>query len=171
MGFWSTNWQISTTLKNSGDKAAQVLKKELFQFCHTYVEQRISRINAQIIQLQQSLSSETKSSAGDKHETGRAMIHLEREKLGKQLFDAEKMFGVLSKINIDESTSSIRLGSLVYTSKQNYFLSISAGEFIKTKSSLFCISVGTPMAQLFLGKSAGDVVHFNGEEIYIDKIV
>ncbi len=98
------------------------------------------------------------------------MIQLEREKLGKQLFEAEKMFGVLSKINIDESTSSIRLGSLVYTSKQNYFLSISSGEFKNTKTSIFCISAGTPMAQLFLGKTVGDIVHFKGEEIYIAEI-
>jgi len=158
-------------LKNSGDMTAQVLKKALFQFCHTYVEQRINRINSQIIELQHSLSSETKSSAGDKHETGRAMIQLEREKLGKQLFEAEKMFGVLSKINIDEPTTSSRLGSLIYTSKQNYFLSISAGEFKNNNTSVFCISAGTPMAQIFLGKTVGGVVHFNGEEIYIDKIV
>ncbi|WP_273568481.1 3-oxoacyl-ACP synthase [Maribacter halichondriae] len=149
----------------------QVLKKSLFQFCHTYVEQRIARINSQIIELQHSLSSETKSSAGDKHETGRAMIQLEREKLGKQLFEAEKMFGILNKINIDEPTNSIRLGSLVYTSKQNYFLSISAGEFRDIKTSVFCISTGTPMAQMLLGKSVGEVAYFNGEEIYIDEIV
>ena len=34
---------------------------------------------------QKALQSETKSSAGDKHETGRAMLQLEMEKAGQQL--------------------------------------------------------------------------------------
>ena len=43
-----------------------------------------------ILELQQSLDSETKSSAGDKHETGRAMLQIDLEKAGKSTFRNSK---------------------------------------------------------------------------------
>jgi len=50
------------------------VKEHLSEFCQEYVDGRILRIQNSIESIQQSLSSETKSSAGDKHETGRAML-------------------------------------------------------------------------------------------------
>ena len=58
------------------------IKEQLYEFCRAYIDGRTIRINESIKSIQESLSSETKSSAGDKHETGRAMLQLEREKLG-----------------------------------------------------------------------------------------
>lgn len=66
------------------------LKKDAYNFCVLFVNERLARIQGQIKELETALTSETKSSAGDKHETGRAMIQLEREKLGQQLAELEK---------------------------------------------------------------------------------
>jgi len=136
-------------------------KEILYNFCASFIENRLDRIQKSIATIQESLSSETKSSAGDKHETGRAMLQLEREKLGKQLAEVEAIRQVLSKINVNLPIEKIRLGSLVKTNKANYFLSISAGEFKDDSNSVFCISVGTPIGQLLLGKSIGDNFVFN----------
>lgn len=146
------------------------IKENLYQFCEQYVEERLSRIKENIQQIQESLSSETKSSAGDKHETGRAMLQLEREKLGLQLHEAEKMAVILSRISITNKARTIVLGSLVKTSKSKYFLAVSAGEFNAEPQSIFCISGGTPIGQLLLGKSIGDVISHNEEKIRIIKI-
>ena len=56
------------------------IKQELYKLCLEYVENRFQTIQNTIKEIQESLGSETKSSAGDKHETGRAMLQLEREK-------------------------------------------------------------------------------------------
>lgn len=146
------------------------IKKNLYSFCERYVEERLSRIKQSIQEIKESLDSETKSSAGDKHETGRAMLQLEREKMGLQLHDAEKMSIILSRISITNRARTVVLGSLVETSKQVYFLAVSAGEFKNGDESIFCISGSTPIGQLLLGKTIGDVISYNDEKIRIKGI-
>ncbi len=148
-----------------------ITKSQLQEFCKAHVNSRISRIQKDIDNIQESLASETKSSAGDKHETGRAMLQLEREKLGQQLNDAEKMGLILTRISITYKARTVVLGSLVKTSKSEYFLAISAGEFKTENDSIFCISGSSPIGQLLLGKSIGDVISFNDEKIRIKEIL
>lgn len=150
-----------------------VIKESLYQFCYEFANGRVLRIQNNIKNIQESLSSETKSSAGDKHETGRAMLQLEREKLGQQLAESEKMLQVLSKTKTrSESTSNIvGLGSLVKTTMSDYFLSISAGEFKDGGQLVYCISAVTPIGRLLLGKSIGDTAVFNGKSITILEII
>ncbi|PKA98202.1 transcription elongation GreA/GreB family factor [Flavobacteriaceae bacterium MAR_2009_75] len=142
-------------------------KNDLIDYCHRFVANRMVRIQDNISGVQESLQSETKSSAGDKHETGRAMLQLEREKLGQQLSEAEKMKAVLNKVNINNEPTSVALGSLVKTSKASYFIAISAGEFKAGEDAVFCISVGTPIGRLLLGKSVGDSILFNENQFEI----
>lgn len=148
-----------------------VNKEELLKFCASFINNRVSRIQKNIAGVQESLTSETKSSAGDKHETGRAMLQLEREKLGAQLLEAEKMQQLLSKVNIAKSTTLVGLGSVVYTEKSNYFIAISAGEFAQNKNKFYCISANTPIGKLLLGKSEGDSFVFNGATIKITQVI
>lgn len=144
-----------------------ISKKSLYEFCRTFVGDRKLRIENNIRDVRESLNSETKSSAGDKHETGRAMLQLEREKLGQQLAEAEKMEQVLSKVRWEKISPTAILGSWVRTSKADYFLAISAGRFRQGENEVFCISMATPIGQLLLGKAAGDSMVFNGTEIEI----
>ena len=147
-------------------------KENLYRFCEDFVQERISRIEFQINEIQEALGSETKSSAGDKHETGRAMLQLEREKLGQQLSEAENMRKVLEKVDISTSRATASLGSLVKTTMANYFLSISAGECkLGTKEKNFCISLNTPIGIMLLGKSVGQTIRFGENDIKILEIV
>lgn len=147
------------------------LKERLYAFCHGFVQKRITGLHNSLQVLRESLDSEDKSSAGDKHETGRAMIQLERESLGERLAEAERMKQVLQKINIEPKRSAVAAGSIVFTTKNNYFIAISAGEYKDGKVSIYCISVGTPIGLLLLGKSVGETFAFNGEEIRILEIL
>lgn len=147
------------------------IKQQLLEFCKEYVRDRTIRLQSNIKDIQEALTSETKSSAGDKHETGRAMLQLEREKLGQQLLEVERMDIILSRISISLKTNAVVLGSLVRTSKRNYFLAISAGEYDGVENPIYCVSRATPIGKLLLGKSIGDVVDFNGEKIRISEIV
>jgi len=143
-------------------------KQQLFDFCQSFVAERLARIQQQIKEIQRSLTTETKSSAGDKHETGRAMLQLEREKLGQQLAEAEKMQQTLLKVPQKLQSEQVCLGSWVKTSQADYFLSISAGAFQK---STYCISAATPIGRLLIGKSVGDKIQFNKQHFEILEIV
>ncbi|WP_262420224.1 3-oxoacyl-ACP synthase [Flagellimonas meishanensis] len=117
--------------------------------------------------LRESLDSETKSSAGDKHETGRAMVQLEQEKLSQQLSDIEKSRSVLRRIGIGSNTTKVSLGSLVKTSLADYFIAISSEVFIDNGNHVYCISAGSPMARLLIGKEMGEEFAFNGKKYTI----
>ena len=101
------------------------LKQELYNYCLADVNRRMAISEKGLKQLQESLSSETKSSAGDKHETGRAMIQLEREQLGNQLANIEAEKEIFLKIEPTNQSQILGLGSVVLTSQNNYFISSS----------------------------------------------
>ena len=98
------------------------------------------------------------------------MLQLEREKLGMQLSEAEKMNQVLAKVSLITNNTHVALGSLVKTSRSNYFIAISSGEFKTQNESVYCISSQTPIGKLLLGKQKNDVITFNGQDIQITEI-
>ncbi|MDC1051692.1 3-oxoacyl-ACP synthase [Flavobacteriaceae bacterium] len=116
------------------------------------------------------LETETKSTAGDKHETGRAMLHLEREKLGHQLAIINNQLQVFNKINLEAQISRVVLGSLVYTTQANYFISVSMGELKAGKIRAYAISAMSPVGQALMLKAVDETVFYNNQEIKILKI-
>ncbi|NAS12434.1 3-oxoacyl-ACP synthase [Flavobacteriaceae bacterium R33] len=146
-------------------------KIEAYDFCVDFVSQKRRVIRLRIAEVAEALTSETKSSAGDKHETGRAMLQLEREKLGYQLRELEKMESVLQGIDPESSSERIGLGTLVETKAACFFMSISAGLYKGKKSQVFCISPQAPVGRLLLGKQAGDTYELNGKQHKILRIV
>jgi len=147
------------------------IKEALFEQCEVFVNKRLYNIENVISSNQKALQSETKSSAGDKHETGRAMLQLEMEKAGQQLSGIAKMKIVLSKIDVLKSSKNACLGSIIFTDKARYFLSISAGQLVVADKSYFAISVASPIGKLLLGKQEKDAISFNGITIVINEIV
>jgi transcription elongation GreA/GreB family factor len=146
------------------------IKNELYAQCLDFVENRFNTIQNTINEIQESLTSETKSSAGDKHETGRAMLQLEREKAGNQLAEIQKTKESLSKVPISNTSEFIGLGSVVYTNKSNYFIAISAGELKVDNDVFYAISQNTPIGQLLMGKTVGNAVVFREQQFKIEKI-
>ena len=147
------------------------LKQDLYSQCQAFVDNRLRTIQKTINEIQESLTSETKSSAGDKHETGRAMLQLEREKAGHQLSEIQKLNQLLSKIDISKTSEGIGLGSIIYTTQANYFITISAGELKFDNQSFYAISANTPIAKLLLGKLKGDQIQFRDQEFEIIKVI
>lgn len=147
----------------------KTVKKELLNQCQNYTLKRLQRVQNIISGIQESLTSETKSSAGDKHETGRAMLQLEREKAGKQLAEVQKLQEILAKVSIVPS-DHIRLGSLVFTSQANYFISISIGQLVINNKQYFAIAVNSPIGKMLLGETVGSTFNFNGKQISINAI-
>ncbi len=140
------------------------LKQSLFELCNQLVNERIKMAEDGLNQAQSAANNETKSSAGDKYETGRAMMHLEKEKLSLQLSEAIKMKKALVLINPNKTSAEAELGSIVKTSNANYFLSISAGALKVGEETFFAISPVSPVGQLLIGKLKGDSIDFAGKQ-------
>ena len=143
------------------------VKEELYLNCKNILENKLITVNQIMNSNKNALQSETKSSAGDKHETGRAMLQLEMEKASQQYDVIHEMQSVLQQIPSVNKTDLISSGTLVYTNFQNYYLSISAGEVIVEGQSYYCISTLSPIGKILIGKKEGDIVDFNGKNIKI----
>lgn len=146
------------------------IKHQLLKACKNYVLEKEKTVSQIISSHQRALTSETKSSAGDKHETGRAMIQLEMEKASQQLTVIDQMKLTLDRISLDDNSNTIKLGSLAITNKHNYFLAISVGEIQVKNEIYYAVSSLSPIGKLLLGKKVGDEFEFNGsnviEELY-----
>ncbi len=143
-------------------------KLALFDACMRFVNEKESTILSSIKSHQHALQSETKSSVGDKHETGRAMLQLEMEKLSQQLHVVYQMKQVMAKIDHNQQEKMARLGSIVSTTKGHYYLAISAGELLVDTRRYFAVSTDSPIGKLLLGSLPGDQIYFRDTIEIID---
>lgn len=130
------------------------------------IDQKLNDLQIQLKDLNEALTNEVKSSAGDKYETSRAMIHQEQEKIHHQLSLLKEMKILLGKIEVSPSPV-IQQGSLVSTDKGNYMISVGLGKVDTEEYSTYFISPVSPLAQVLLGKKAGESPSFNGNTFKI----
>lgn len=149
----------------------QAIKQQLFEACKTYVNQRIAMAQKGIQDAQNAANDETKSSVGDKYETGRAMMHLEKDKYALQLSEALQLQQQLSTINISEAKPNIGQSSLVKTDKGIFFIAISIGKVVLENDTFFAISLAAPLGKAFYQKKKGDAVHFRGSVYQILSVI
>ena len=147
------------------------LKPQLYQECKTIIDERISSLKNILQETQNAANNETKSSAGDKHETGRAMAQLETEKLNAQLGEALKVKQTLATINPIQLASNIVLGSVVFTNKGNFYIAISIGKIEIDNEQFFAISPASPIGKLLLTKKEKESFSFNGNTYIINTIL
>ncbi len=147
------------------------LKTQLHQLCLAAVEERIGALRTAMNEAQVAGMEETKSSAGDKYETGRAMMHLEMEKLAGQLTEAEKQKRMLLQMATAGGSPQVQSGSVVYTSAGNYYLSVSAGVLRLDEQSFTSLSVASPLGSLLIGKTPGETITLNQKTIQILKVM
>lgn len=147
------------------------LKENLIKYCNEFVLERKSHIDLQMKEIKEALFEEMKSSAGDKHETARAMLQMDREKVGNQFKEVENMFETLNKIDVSAPATIVHLGSIVFTTNVNYFIAISAGKIDIGDECFYAISSSTPIGKLLMSKAVGDKVVFRDQEFSIKKIV
>jgi transcription elongation GreA/GreB family factor len=146
------------------------LKNELYNQCLDYVQKRMEAAQLAINEAQNASNNDTKSSAGDKYETGREMAQQETNRNLTQLNEANKLKISLNKINPNVVTTTAGIGSVVMTSNGNFFVAISAGILKVKNESYFAISPVSPIGTMLKGRKTGDEFMLNNK-IYAIKHV
>jgi transcription elongation GreA/GreB family factor len=146
------------------------LKQKLYGHCVEFLKKRIDAAQEAIRMAQDSANDETKSSAGDKYETGRAMMQLEIEKNATQLEEAFKQKKMLELINIELQPVKIQSGSLVFTTQGNFFIAISVGLVVIEDKSFAIVSAQSPIGSRLIGLQTGDSFSF-GNKTYMISLV
>lgn len=144
------------------------IKTSILTACKQVIHYKITQLNDAISELGE--SNDVKSSAGDKHETGRAMVHLEQEKLGKQLLEWENQNNLLAKIDVSKQNNGVGLGSLVETNRGSFFLASNIGKLMIDDQEIIVISLQSPLGEKLVTHKQGDQFDFNNVRYEIFKL-
>lgn len=144
-----------------------VEKFKIYTHCLELLENKIKTIVSEIKSFQETSNDDTKSSAGDKFETTRAMMDLEKEKAAIQLEELQKMREIFLQIIPKVKHEKVRLGSLATCNIGKFYFSVSLGKITVEEEQFMAISLASPLGKELLGKSAGDKIAFNGREVEI----
>lgn len=105
-------------------------------------------------------NNDTKSSMGDKYETGREMLQQEINNLQRQLNEVLNQQAVLQKITSDFS-EKVQNGALVKTNKGLFYVAASMGEIMYEKQKIMTVSAESPLVKAMFGKKMGETFTIN----------
>ena len=128
--------------------------------------QKIITVRKSISSIQKARNNETKSSAGDKFETGRVMMQAELEKQALLLQKYQNQKADFLKIQNMQLSKEIGFGSLVLTNHRNYLIAIGIGRV----NNVMVISLASPLGNTFRGLKSGEKVFFQNKEYQIKNV-
>lgn len=142
-------------------------KALVFQLLIAEVEKQRELLLSSINEVQASANEETKSSAGDKYETGRAMAQLEVDKLKVQLHQTNQWLQTLTALPTEVQSEKVVLGSLVKTDQGNFAVCIPWKQLHTGAETWQPVSPQAPLALAMMGKKKGDIVLFQQRTFHI----
>jgi transcription elongation GreA/GreB family factor len=146
------------------------MKLRLLNHCIQAAMSKVQSLEAELASMSDAVQTESKSTAGDKHETGRAMIHLEQEKLQKQLAEAKSVLAELEQIKPERTFETVHKGALVQTNRTTFYIAVGLGKMNQNGTDVFVVSSQSPIAKQMLGKRLGETFNLNGTEYAITSI-
>lgn len=148
----------------------QTARQQVIQGSLHDIEARISTLNAEYLLYRESAAGETKSTAGDKHDTAKAMMQLEQEKLGKQLEIFLQQKKILEQIDTGKEFAKVEFSSIVETNSGIFFISIPSREIEINGRRYMPISVQSPLAKVMLGKTVNQEFTFKDRAYKVNSI-
>lgn len=142
-------------------------KQQLHRHCVQILQDRVQQAQEAMDAAQRDANSETKSSAGDKYETGRAMAHLDKERHTRTHASALNDLYRLQQVSVTDVCSEIEVGALVSTNRGRYYLVVGLGKVVVDGVSYQVVSPESPMGAFLLEAEVGDVEDFRGQTMEI----
>ena len=139
-------------------------KSELIKIINQKLSEKIQTFEKLIAETRAS-NNDTKSSMGDKYETGREMLQQEINNLQTQLNEVLKQQDFLKtsfdKLRMTKKFDKAEKGAIVKTEKGLFFISVSLGEINFDNQKIICISPESPLAKAMNGKQKDEGFSLN----------
>ena len=145
-------------------------KEKIHGHCLSLINDKISLLQQVLADLKESAGNETKSTAGDKHETALAMLQIEQANTRGQLEDVLQKKAALEKINPVSSAKQIVNGSLVKTNRGYLYISIALGKITTAGIDFIALSSQSPLGEKMMGLAVGNRAEMNGNFYIIEAI-
>lgn len=145
-------------------------KQKIYDQYLQIINDKVNMLQKVLEDLKESGSNETKSTAGDKHETALAMLQIEQANTRGQLQELLLQKAAFEKIDPTLSASMIVNGSLIKTNRGFLFISIALGKAVLENITVMALSPQSPLGQKLMGLKTGEVAAINNTEYVIESI-
>jgi len=143
-------------------------KSKLLDTVKTKLSEKIQKFE-KLIEDTRASNNDTKSSMGDKYETGREMLQQEINNLQRQLNEALSQQALLRKVNT-ESSLKVQNGALIETDKGLFYIAASIGEIIYDNRKVMTVSTESPLAKAMTGLITGQSFTINNTSQTVKQI-
>ncbi|MEP7238072.1 MAG: hypothetical protein ABI685_09410 [Ferruginibacter sp.] len=146
------------------------LKQKIYDHYLQVINGKVIMLQQVLADLKESGSNETKSTAGDKHETALAMLQIEQTNKRAQLQELLLQKAALEKIDPAITAGMIVNGSLIKTNMGYLFMSVALGKAAIENIIVIALSPQSPLGQKLMGLKAGETAVMNNTAYLIEKI-
>ena len=146
------------------------MKTQLLEYLKNHLDTRMQAALEAMQSAQSSANEETKSSAGDKYETARAMAQIERDRHAQLYDQLRQERAVLDRIDAEFNFQRVGLGALVKTSAGYFFISVSVGLVDIEGTKVIAVSPQSPLGASLMGKQVGDNFPFRQKKCIIEEV-
>jgi len=100
-----------------------------------------------------------------------------REEIQEEIYRMQRQLGALNDMQrnmtkvLNSPTERVQIGSVVFTNKARFYISVSLGEFFFEGDRFYAISEESPMARTMFGKQAGDSFVLNNISQTIESVM
>jgi transcription elongation GreA/GreB family factor len=136
-------------------------KENIYALYNRRLDEKIEHLQKNLQDLGNSAANETKSTAGDKHETALAMLQIEQQNKRAQLAQLLAQRDIFKKIDPRNSSAAVLNGSLVQTDKGYFYICTALGKLMLDDRAIFALSPTSPLGQKLMGKNTGQTVEMN----------
>jgi transcription elongation GreA/GreB family factor len=146
------------------------LKQKIQSYYHQLALGKITLLQQTLDDLKESGTNETKSTAGDKHETALAMLQIEQANKRTQLQEVLEHSAILERIKNVTNTTKIVQGSLVKTNKGYFYMSVALGKAVVDDVAVIAISPQSPLGAKLIGLCINETAEINGNIYLVEEI-
>ena len=147
-----------------------MFKRKIYSHYLQVINDKVKSLQNILADLKESGTNETKSTAGDKHETALAMLQIEQANVRAQLKSMLEQKAALEKINPVLSPTSVANGSLVKTNLGYFFISAALGKAVVDGTTVIALSQQSPLGKLLRGLKVGGSADINNNRYVIENI-
>ena len=146
-----------------------MLKKHVIEYILSVLRSNTDLLENELKSINDEKNSISKSSAGDKHETSRALMQSEFDKINNNYQSQLNHLKVIESLDMSDKPK-IGLGSLVETDSSILFIGIGLGIHQIGNKKVIIVSKASPIGKQLEGKKEGDYILLNNNKEKIIRI-
>ena len=143
-----------------------IVKSDVRNFVKSIIIQKIEKLE-KFMEFTLEASREVKKTP--KYDSIREEMQEEIYQMQKQMASLRNLQKNLAKV-LNQPSERIQLGSIVFTNKARFYISVSLGEFFFEGDRFYAISEKSPMAKTMFGKVPGDSFVLNNISQVIEQV-